>query len=52
MTEPTTGDCPEGLFESSFYDFYAAYGYGEDENEETENETESPEMDIVMIAEG
>jgi hypothetical protein len=23
----TTGDCPEGLIESSYYDFYAAYGW-------------------------
>ena len=54
-----SANCTEGLFDSEYYDFYAAYGYNLGETTE-EPETIEPEtiepttfaIEIVMIAEG
>jgi len=35
------GTCPEGLYESGYYDFYAAYGW-----------SSMPPLHVVMISEG
>jgi hypothetical protein len=34
-----SGECPEGISTSSYYDFYAAYGYGEP--------TPEPETEVI-----
>jgi len=54
----TTGDCPEGLIEIPYYNFYAAYGWENEDTTivepETEPETETetePEVEPVEIFE-
>jgi len=37
------GTCPEGLYESGYYDFYAAYGW---------EHVPHIDVQVVMIAEG
>lgn len=36
-----SSECPEGLSQSSYYDFFAAYGYGETTPEEPETPVET-----------
>lgn len=38
-----SGDCYEGLYESEFYDFYAAYGWISDEGDSNQCELLSPD---------
>jgi hypothetical protein len=62
MTE--VGSCPEGLSESSYYNYYAAYGWGglifEEPNQEQDfeepnqeqDQTQGMELNVVLISEG
>jgi hypothetical protein len=53
MTE--VGSCPEGLSESSYYNYYAAYGWGglifEEPNQE-QDQTQEMELNVILISEG